>query len=467
MRKRFYILAYISICLLDSSICYAQQSKIDSLQSLLKKDKEDTNKVNHLGAIAWEYKFKAPDSSIKYGTLSLKLSQKVKWQVGIGNSYHYLGEFNWRQGNSSLSLANYKQALAIWDSLEKNIEPNRKAFITNLKASTLSNIGVVNRNQGDYPKALDYDFKALKTYEELQDKHGIAVIIGNIGLIYYNQGDYQKALDYYFKSLKKGEELGDKTLIATPLGNIGIVYNDQAINSKSQTEGDSLFNKALEYYLKSLKMKEELGNKKGIGNTLGNIGSMYADEAQKIKEDKSAKKELLEQKALEYDFKALKIGEELGDKNRITIQFGNIGAVYTDSKKYAEAEKYLLQALAIDTTIGFLNHAKDTHEQLSKLYSQTNRYQLALEHFKKAMTLKDSLFNADKNKEITRKEMNYEFEKKEASAAAVAEKEKAVASAEAQKQRVVLILVSCFLILVVAFAGFILRALRITQKQKH
>ena len=170
---------------------------------------------------------------------------------------------------------------------------------------------------------------------------------------------------------------------------------------------------------------------------------------------------------MDYYLKAMKIAEELDDKNTITINLGNIGLLYTALKKYNEAEKHLLSALAIDTSIGFLLHTKNTHEGLSALYSVKGEHKKALEHYKKAMVLKDTLFSEEKNKEITRKEMNYEFEKKEAAAKAEQEKKEAVQNAEARRQKIVLILVSGFLILVLVFAVFIFRALRITQKQKR
>ncbi|HEY5122104.1 MAG TPA: tetratricopeptide repeat protein, partial [Ignavibacteria bacterium] len=55
-------------------------------------------------------------------------------------------------------------------------------------------------------------------------KKSMSAHLGNIGIVYEEQGDYPKALDYYFKALKMAEELGDKNHIAAFLGNIGAVY---------------------------------------------------------------------------------------------------------------------------------------------------------------------------------------------------------------------------------------------------
>ena len=122
--------------------------------------------------------------------------------------------------------------------------------------------------------------------------------------------------------------------------------------------------------------------------------------------------------------------EELGDKNGIASHLSNIGSLYTKIGKFKEAEQYLKRAIIIADSIGALDYLKQTEEYLSHLYDTTGRYKEALIHYKKAMMLKDTLFSEEKNKEITRKEMNYEFEKKEAAAAAAAEKQQAVAEAE-------------------------------------
>jgi len=82
------------------------------------------------------------------------------------------------------------------------------------------------------------------------------------------------------------------------------------------------------------------------------------------------------------------------------------------------------------------------------------------------MDLKDTIFNEEKDKEITRKEMNYEFEKKEAAARAEQEKQQAVATAESRRQRLFLWLVVAIACAIAVIAIIIFRALRITRKQK-
>src|SRR5258706_2819495 len=219
--------------------------------------------------------------------------------------------------------------------------------IKSLFAQTYNNHGIYNHIKGDYLKALDYYLKALKIDEELSNKTGIVKELNNIGIVYWNQSDYPKALDYYLKALKIDEELGDENGIASGLGNIGIVYSYQAD-----------YPKALDYYLKALQMEEKLG-----------------------------------------------------DENKIAIVLGNIGTLYTKTGKFKEANVKLKKAIELDDSIGAKNDLRQLEESLSQLYDTTGRYKLALEHYKKAMVLKDTIFNQEKTEEITRKEMQYHFDK--------------------------------------------------------
>lgn len=310
-------------------------------------------------------------------------------------------------------------------------------------AKCYNNIGIVYSIKGNYPQAIDNFLKALKINEALKNKNGIAVLLGNIGNIYKIQDDYPKALFYYFKALKMTEELGDKASMANNLANLGVI---------SKSQGD--YPKALNYYFKSLKINEELGNKNGIADIFVNLGTVY---------DYQGKRE----EALKYYFKALKMSEELGNKRGLVAVLSNIGSIYSETGKFQEAEQYLKRAITIGNDIGALDFIRKSEVKLSELYDTTGRHKEALIHYKKAMALKDTIYSQENKKELVRKEMNYEFDKKEAITKAENEKQQAVAKEKNRKQKLILVLVSCVLILVFVFAGFIFRSLRITSKQKQ
>ncbi len=413
---------------------FSQHNKKDSLLLLLKTDLPDTNKVIHSYKLCWEYIRKGRyDSALLFGNSALQLAKQLNFKKGLVGSYGNLGNVYYEQGNYPTALEYYFKTLQIAEELG-----DKKVIV-----KWLCNIGVVFCRQGVYPKSLDYYFKALKISEEMGDKKGITSAYNNIGIIYKYKGDYAKALGYFFKALKMSEELGDKNGISNNLGNIGIIYDNK---------GD--YHSALEYYFKSLKIAEELGDKKAIAGTYDNIGSVYTVQKNYIS-------------ALAYYVEALDMDEELGNKNGIAIKLGNIGLLYIGTKKYAEAEKSLKKSLSIAEEIGNLADIKTANEYLCQLYTATGKHEKALEYYKKAMLAKDSIVNEEKNYEMVRMEMNYEFSKDELALKAKHDKEIIQQETDNKKQQILFWSVLSVLLLVLVFAALIFRSLRIAKKQKR
>ena len=76
-------------------------------------------------------------------------------------------------------------------------------------ATSYNNIGLSYGNLGDYPKALEYHFKALAIREKVLGKEhpDTAMSYNNIAGVYDSQGDYPKALEYHFKALDIKEKV--------------------------------------------------------------------------------------------------------------------------------------------------------------------------------------------------------------------------------------------------------------------
>ncbi len=376
--------------------------------ALIKIAKEDSLKVKNLNSLAIEQINNEPQQSFLYAEQALKLSQKLNYKRGMAVSYHNLGYANFVQAN--------------------------------------------------YPATLEYWLLGLKLKEEMGDKKGSSALLGNIGNVYRAQKDYAKALDYYFGALKIKEELKDKNGIAIWLSNIGIVYSSKAGELKDKNEKNDNYKKALVYYMKALNIAKELGDKSKIAALHGNIGIIYSDQGD-MSTDKTTK-ESNYNKALNHLIQALKIGEELEDENRVAIQLGNIGGIYTELHRYKEAEDHLLRALQKCDELGATDYTMQFEEALSDLYEQTKDHEKALEHYKKYTVVKDSIFNEENTKKSTRLEMNFEFEKQATLTAAIAAEHSA-------KQKVIIWSVAISLFLTFGIAVVIFRSLRITRKQKH
>jgi len=390
-RNSSLVLIFFSLFILQFDQAFSQNLRKDSLQNFLRIAKEDTGKVNALNMLFLEYEFDDEEKAKEYLRKALELAMKIDYKKGLADSYTYLGYLESDKSNCRQAGNYFTQSLKI------SVELHDKKAIS----KDLCNLGNVSFEECDYPKALEYFFASLKISEELGNKRQIAAKLGNIGGVYIRQCDFPKAMDYFLRALKIDEGLGDKKEISPDLNNIGIVYYYM-----------HNYPKALEYSFRALKIDEELDNKNWIASRLGSIANVYSDMAENKKNNPAASDSLFNT-ALTYYFKALKVYDAQGNQSGSAIQLGNIGSVYATLKRYKEAEAYFNKVLAIDTVIGFRDHTQNTFLQLSVVNEQTHQPEKALSYYKQYVAIKDSVFNETKSKQITEMQTKYEVDKKE------------------------------------------------------
>jgi serine phosphatase RsbU (regulator of sigma subunit) len=426
----------------------AQTRKIDSLRHVLKiVNRDDTNKVNAINGLAFALYYINPDTTILLTEAANTLAVKLGFKSGQALSLNIEGIATSIKGDNSKSLDFYQKSLTLYREL------NDRSRI----AGVLSNIGLAYGYQSEHNKALEYDLEALKIDEELSNKKGQATLLTNIGLLYCDRGELTKALDYGKRSLKLGEELGSKRNQSIALNLIGNVY----LVVPNYPE-------ALSAYTRCIKLDEELGDDHGKAISTGNVGDVYYEEAiVALKENDISGSDTLFRKALVNDLEAEKIEEVIGDKTAEGNLMSNIGSIYIKLGNYKVAENYLKKAVNLDSLSGAKDYLVEAEQDMSVLYDTLRQYKSALLWFKRAMVLKDTMFNEEKNKALTRKELTYEFDKKQAAEKAEQNKKDALTDADKRKQRIVIWATIGGLFLVLVFAGFILRSLRITRKQKQ
>lgn len=113
-----YYLFGLTICFCNFTL-FAQNRNIDSLFILLKNDKTDTNKVNHLNTLCDEYiKIHVLDTALYYGNTALVLALTLNFKKGIANAYKLKGKAYLYQTNYNKALENWLPALKIEEELE-------------------------------------------------------------------------------------------------------------------------------------------------------------------------------------------------------------------------------------------------------------------------------------------------------------------------------------------------------------
>ncbi len=267
----------------------------------------------------YSYKNNYQEALIYY-TKALEIYRKNGW-VGSATAKMNIGTIHLKKGNYPLALEFFFNALRIHEST-KNEEGVAEVY---------SNIGNVYLRQGDLAKSLKYHFLAAKIFEELGNKIRLGEVLGNIGGVYYCQNNYPEALKYLTKALQTDEAIGNKNGMATVTGNIASIYLMQ-----------KKYSEALDYYYKGLKISEENKDKTTMVNIIGNIGNTYlfiATDLGKIKPGKAIPigRKANFQKAIEYYKKTIKLCEEINDSNNLSVNLNNIAEAYSHIGNYKEA----------------------------------------------------------------------------------------------------------------------------------
>lgn len=369
---------------------------------------EDTHGIavcsNNIGIIlrnqndyskAYEYHLKALDLYSQNGD-----------KCGMADSYNNMGNNSVMQGDFANALENHLKALRIREEIGDRKET----------AVSLNNVGAIYIEQGDYDKALEYQLSALKIREEALDNHLdevlapqeisskreapkefpwnkeesllLAASYNNVGSLYTKREDYDKALEYQLKALKIRERFKDNCSLADSYNNVGNIY---------RSKGD--YKEALRYCMDALEFYKESGSKHGMARTSCNIGAIYFD----IKDY---------EKSLEYNSMALEISRGIGDKLCTLASLRNIGTAYYRSGDYETALKHLDEALSIARETGAKDWEMSCFEGISNVHERTGDYLRSLEAFKKYSELRDEIRSKESSKNIARLEVRYETEKK-------------------------------------------------------
>ena len=370
------------------------------------------------------------------------LSVKKSYAMSLQDKGYYEQNFN---ANIPVSLVYYNSCRKIQEEIG-----DKKGL-----ANTLNNIGISHYQKGDISKAIEYYMTSVKIQEDIKDGLGLAYTLGNLASTYLEQGDTAKAIEYQLRSLKLREGGGDKHGLGISLS--------QLANFLSLHHEDE---KALIYFRRSVKLWEELGERQGLSFCMQYLGRIYQQEGEKLKREGKPIPDTLFPKALEFMLKSLKISEDLGDKRSMTIVLTMIGNHFLFENNDLEALKYGLRSLKISKEIGHPVNIRSASRLLYSVYKQQENWEEALHMHELTIHMRDSIFNIDTKKSTIKKQLAYEYEKQEAIKNGEHQKELAVAEEGKKRQRIISYGVGLGLLMMTLFAIFIFNRLQITRKQK-
>ena len=257
------------------------------------------------------------------------------------------------------------------DFASKALQLSKKIKFKLAEGNAYLNLGNSNIISGNYSIALQNFTLAQELFENeinansknnLDIKKGLAKAYGSIGIVFSEQSNYAKALKYYLKSVKIYEEINDTAKCAKLYNNIGIVYKSQSSHFK-----------ALEYFIKAQRIQEKLKDP-NIGITLTNIANSYLHE-------KSF------DKAFDYYTNAKISLDKNPNPRALGEWYNNLGLYFKAKNNPIKAIENWNLAIATFSSIDDKFGVADTYIYLGQLYLDQNKLTDALNSANKSLQL--------------------------------------------------------------------------------
>ncbi|HMC00750.1 MAG TPA: ATP-binding protein [Flavobacteriaceae bacterium] len=182
---------------------------------------------------------------------------------------------------------------------------------------------LIYANNNDYINAIDNFSKSKILYSELNDTLGIAKVNNQIGLIEIQRGNYNKGLQYALAAINELEKRGLKDELVSAYSSLASAYRYININDR-----------AIEFNLKALQLQQQLNDTNGIITSSINLGELYSSQ----KENR---------KAIEYFENVLSLISQNNDSLRGFI-LPKLGGEYLQFKDYDKSSLYLIQGLQLN-----------------------------------------------------------------------------------------------------------------------
>ncbi|GAA4414981.1 hypothetical protein GCM10023187_45080 [Nibrella viscosa] len=193
----------------------------------------------------------------------------------------------------------------------------------------------------------------------------VADSLFNVATHYQDTQVYPQSLVLYEKSLKLYQQIGDGK-------KVGDCFNYMAITYFYL--GD--FSKAVASFQKGAETFKKIQDKKGLASTLNNIGNVYNSQGSYLN-------------ALAHYKQAAALFEEIGDTGNLAVAIHNIGSIYARAKDYSNAMKYYDKAYAVYQKEKNQERTAQLVNAIGDVYLKQGKYNKAFLSFRKSLQIAD------------------------------------------------------------------------------
>ncbi|HRI60825.1 MAG TPA: sensor histidine kinase, partial [Saprospiraceae bacterium] len=185
--------------------------------------------------------------------------------------------------------------------------------------------GISLRHKGELAAALPVFHEQLAIFSKLNDLEGQGRALGNIGSTWQEMTVNDSAIVYQLRSLDLKERLGNMGDVASALSNIANIYSDE-----------HAYDKAIEMLQRALRIRRELGEEKRSMFTLNNLAVAYGTKGDF-------------EKSIAYADTGITVALKYDNKFVAGVICGGMGHVLNEQKRYEESVKWCERSLAYMT----------------------------------------------------------------------------------------------------------------------
>lgn len=297
-----------------------------------------------------------------------------------------------------------------------------------------NHIGEAQYFSGNYDSAARYFYTSVDIYEHLKEKKKLAAAFNNIAKLYRKTRELGKAENYYNKAM-------DLYIAENDSAGIEMIWNESGV--VFEYRGD--YTEAIRRYSIALDIAERSGNEAGVGYALNNISGAYLLQ----KKYPDAEKKLL---------RALALRHKLNDSFALAINYSDLASLYIAMKEHLKASKYLDTSILLALRLKYPQLLEENYKKQADIYLAEGDYKQAYNARLRATTIADSIFNAEKSRQVEELNTKYQTEKKE--------QQIAVQQLEISRKNYLIIAISIILLLGIALGYSMYRRYKLKQEKR-
>ncbi|MFL5752816.1 MAG: tetratricopeptide repeat protein [Bacteroidia bacterium] len=453
--KRTAVNVILTIFFLLQFVCaglYSQEDPhhiADSLRFLLKQEKDPVRKARLTNAIGESYSYSDPDSSFIYCGRAYSLLRKIISVSGSpvkDSAERFLASPSSNLGYAFAMHGKHDSALFYFRIC---LEIDRKYGSPEEIASSYNNLGNICEKQSNIQKAMEYYNLALGEAEKSGNKDALGLEYNNIGHLYRRTGETEEANKFFKKAFDLFSQTGNKQFLCNLLNTMATIQ-----------EGKKNYRAALDLFVKSLEIINDMNYVEGRPFVLNNIGRMYCSMGKYAE-------------AIPYLQQGLELRKSLGESPEVPISLLNIAIAKMEIGKMEEAIRYAREAEKDLHRYNMLDIYATYYRFMYNWNKQKNNYAAAIGFLEKYVVFRDSLQNETQKKELIKKQLNYEYNKKTAADSVknaelqkVKDAQLRAQTASLKQEKTQRYALYGGLVLVAGFLIFVFNRFRVTQRQK-